>query len=297
MRPQETRILFLKEKLMILIQHSRFAHIILAGALCLFSFPAFSEAPGEKALRVCADPNNLPFSNNKQEGFENRIAQLFAKELGLPVEYTWYPQRFGFLRNTLRARLEGGGFKCDIVMGVSANYPETATSIPYYHSTYVMVYVKGKGLDSVKTPQDLLKLPNLHSIKIGVFGRTPPADWVLKYNLVGQMVPYQLQTGDILDYTGKVIIDDLLPGDVNVLFIWGPIAGYFAKQHPELVLVSMQSENIKYDDQNVVFDYAISMGMRQPDKEWKEKINKLIEQNRDKINAILDEYGVPLVKD
>jgi len=280
---------------MILIQHLRVSHIILAGTLSLISFAAFAEAPGVGAFRVCADPNNLPFSNNKQEGFENKIAQLFAKELGLPVEYTWYPQRFGFLRNTLRAQLEGGGFKCDIIMGVSSNYRETATSIPYYRSTWVMMYVKGKGLAGVKTPQDMLKLPNLHSIKIGLFGGSPAADWVLKYNLMGQMVPYQLQTGDILDYTGKVIIDDLLPGKVDVLFIWGPIAGYFAKQYPELALVSMQSENDK--DKNVVFDYSISMGMRQPDKEWKEKINKLIEQNRDKINTILDEYGVPLVKD
>jgi len=280
---------------MILIQNSRFAQIILVGALCLLSFPAFSEAPGEKALRVCADPNNLPFSNSKQEGFENKIAQLFAKELGLPLEYTWYPQRFGFVRNTLRARDENGAFKCDLILGWSLYNPETATSIPYYRSTWVMVYVKGKGLDSVKTPQDLLKLPNLHSIKIGLFGRSPAADWVLKNNLMGQMVPYQLQTGAIEDYTGKVIIEDLLPGKIDVLFIWGPIAGYFAKQHPELALVSMQSENDK--ERNLIFDYAIAMGMRQPDKEWKEKVNKLIEQNQAKINAILEEYGVPLVKE
>ena len=282
---------------MVVSQYLRVSLFILASAVCFVSLPAFAEAPGVKAFRVCADPNNLPFSNNKGEGFENKIAQLFAKELGLPVEYTWYPQRFGFLRNTLRARLEGGGYKCDIIMGVSSHYGETATSKPYYRSAWMMVYVKGKGLDSVKSPQDLLKLPNLSSIKIGLFAGSPAADWVLKYNLMGQMVPYQLQTGAIEDYTGKVIIDDLLPGKVDVLFIWGPIAGYFAKQHPELVLVSMQSENQKYQGQNVAFDYAISMGMRQPDKEWKEQINKLIEQNQDKINAILADYSVPLVKE
>jgi len=271
--------------------------IIVASAICFISLPASSGSPERKAFRVCADPNNLPLSNSKQEGFENKIAELFGKELSLPVEYTWYPQRFGFLRNTLMARLEGGGFKCDIVMGEVYNSGQMATSIPYYRSAWMMVYVKGKGLDSVKSPQDFLKLSSLHSIKIGLFGRSPAADWVLKYNLMDQMVPYQLQTGDIADYTGKVIVDDLLPGKIDVLFIWGPIAGYFAKQHPELVLVSMQSENQKYQDQDVVFDYAISMGMRQPDKEWKEQINKLIEQNRDKINAILTEYGVPLVKE
>ena len=278
-----TRILFMRFSL----------PLILASAICFFSLPASAESPGGKAFRVCADPNNLPFSNNKREGYENKIAELFAKELGLPVEYTWYPQRMGFLRNTLRARLEGGGYKCDIIMGVPSNYGQTATTLPYYRSAWMMMYVKSKGIDNIKSPQDVLKLPNLNSLKFGLFGGTPPANWVLKYNLMEQMVPYRLQSGDIEDYTGKVIIDDLLPGKIDVLFIWGPIAGYFAKQHPELALVSMQSENEM--DKDVVFDYAISMGMRQPDKEWKEQINKLIEQNQDKINAILTEYGVPLV--
>ncbi|HEY6282137.1 MAG TPA: substrate-binding domain-containing protein, partial [Burkholderiales bacterium] len=269
--------------------------LVLASAICFFSLPASAASPEGKAFSVCADPNNLPFSNNKREGFENKIAELFAKELGLPVEYTWYPQRMGFLRNTLRSRQESGRYKCDIVMSVPFNYEQTATTIPYYRSAWMMMYVKGKGLDSVKSPQDLLKLPNLRSLKIGLFGGSPAADWVLKYNLMDQMVPYQLQTGAIEDYTGKVIIEDLLPGNIDVLFIFGPIAGYFAKLHPELALVSMQSENEK--DKHVVFDFAISMGMRQPDKEWKEQINKLIEQNQDKINAILTEYGVPLVQE
>ena len=267
--------------------------LILASAICLFSLSASAASPEGKAFRVCADPNNLPFSNTKREGFENKIAELFAKELGLPVEFTWYPQRMGFLRNTLRARVEGGGYKCDIVMGVPSPYGQTATTKPYYRSTWMMVYVKGKGLDNVKTPQDILKIPNLRSLKFGLFGGSPAANWVLKYNLMEQMVPYRLQSGAIEDYTGKVIVEDLLPGNIDVLFIWGPIAGYFAKQHPELVLVSMQSENEK--DKDVVFDFAIAMGMRQPDKEWKEQIDQLIERNQSKINEILTEYGVPLV--
>ncbi|MGH8750917.1 MAG: quinoprotein dehydrogenase-associated putative ABC transporter substrate-binding protein [Burkholderiales bacterium] len=276
-----------------------FARFSLAFLLAstLFSLPAFAAAPQlEKAFRVCADPNNLPFSNSKREGFENKIAELFAQELGLPVEYTWYPQRFGFLRNTLRAKLQGGGYKCDIVMGVPTNYPETATTRSYYRSTWTMIYVKGKGLDEVKTPQDVLKVPKLRALKFGVFGGSAGADWLLKYNLLEQMVPYQLQTGAIEDYTGKVIVEDLLPGTIDVLFIWGPIAGYFAKQHPQIAVVSMQPENEKRKNVDVVFDYDISMGMRQPDKELKEKLNQMIEQNQDKIDAILNDYGVPLVK-
>ena len=269
--------------------------LILASAICIFSLPASAASPEAKAFRVCADPNNLPFSNSKREGFENKIAELFAKELGWPVEFTWYPQRMGFLRNTLRSRQESGRYKCDIVMGVPLNYPETATTRPYYRSTWMMLFVKNRGLDSVKAPQDMLKVPNLHSLKFGVFGGSPAANWVLKYNLTGQMVPYRLQTGAIEDYTGKVIIDDLLPGNIDMLFIWGPIAGYYAKKHPELVIVSMQTEDEKKDP-NFTFDFDISMGMRQPDKEWKEQINQLIERNQDKINAILTDYGVPLVK-
>ena len=259
------------------IPYLRFSPLILASAICFFSLPASAASPEAKAFRVCADPNNLPFSDHKREGFENKIAELFAKELVLPVEYTWYPQRMGFLRNTLMARLEGG-YKCDIIMGVPSNYGQTATTLPYYRSAWMMMYVKSKGLDNIKAPQDILNLPNPRSLKFGLFGGSPPANWVLKYNLMEQMVPYRLQTGDIADYTGKAIIDDLLPGKIDVLFIWGPIAGYFAKLHPELALVSMQSENEK--DTDVVFDFAISMGMRQPDKEWKEQINKLIEQDR-----------------
>jgi len=267
--------------------------LFLASAICFLGLPAFAASPEGNAFRVCADPNNLPFSNSKGEGFENKIAELFAKELGLPVEYTWYPQRMGFIRNTLRSRQESGRYKCDIIMGVPFNYPETATSRPYYRSTWMMVYMKGKGLGNLKLPQDVLKAPNLRPLKFGVFGGSPAANWLLKYHLMDQMVPYRLQSGAIEDYTGKVIIEDLLPGNIDVLFIWGPIAGYFAKKHPELATVSMQSENEK----GVAFDFAISMGMRQSDKEWKEQINKLIEQNQDKINAILTEYGMPLVKE
>src|SRR5712691_810108 len=178
-RRNMTRILFMRFSL----------PLVLASAICLFSSPSFAASPEGKAFRVCADPNNLPFSNNKREGFENKIAELFAKELGLPVEYTWYPQRFGFLRNTLRARLEGGGYRCDIVMGVPSTYGQTATTKPYYRSTWMMVYVKGKGLDNVTMPQDILKEPNLRSLKFGLFGGSPAADWVLKYNLMEQMVP------------------------------------------------------------------------------------------------------------
>ncbi|HVS26772.1 MAG TPA: substrate-binding domain-containing protein [Burkholderiales bacterium] len=268
--------------------------LMLAGWTSIISLPASAAAEEDKVFRVCADPNNLPFSNSNREGFENKIAELFAKELGWPVEYTWYPQRMGFLRNTLRSKQESGRYKCDIIMGVPFNYPQTATTRPYYRSTWVMVYVKGRGLDGVQVPSDLLKVTNLSSLKLGVFGGSPAADWMLKYNLMDQLVPYRPQSGAIEDYTGKVIIDDLLPGNIDVLFIWGPIAGYFAKKHPELVTVSMQSENEKHKE--VIFDYDISMGMRQPDKEWKEQINQLIERNQDKINDILTDYGVPLVK-
>lgn len=247
------------------------------------------------AFSVCADPNNLPFSNRKREGFENKIAELFAKEMGIPVEYTWFPQGFGFIRSTLRARVpEKGGFKCDVVIGVPAGYPETATTKPYLTSTYAMAFLKGHGLDDVKTQEDLLKLPpeQLKKLKFGVFAQSPPVDWLLQNKLFDQAVPYQKQKGDPARYPGEVVEKDLVEGKVDVVFVWGPIAGYFAKksQNAQIAVVPMHSVP------NIQLDYPISMGVRQPDKEWKAQLDKLIADNQGKINQILADYGVPVVE-
>ena len=252
-------------------------------------------AGDERVLRVCEDPNNLPFSNRAGQGFENKIAELLARELGWTLEYTWFPQRMGFIRNTLRARDPGSNrFKCDLVMGVPAGFELASTTKPYYRSTYAMVYARGKGLDGVTTPEGLLKLEpvKLKSLKLGVFGQSPAADWLLKHGLFDQAVSYQPQSGDPERYPGEMVEKDLVSGSVDVAFVWGPIAGYFAKNaRAELAVVPFAP------DREIQFDFRIAMGVRFGEREWKDRIERLLEANRAPIGAILADYGVPLLDD
>lgn len=243
-------------------------------------------------LKVCADPNNLPLSHRNGQGFENKIAEVFAEALGWRLEYTWFPQRMGFIRNTLRARDETvDGFKCDLVMGVPVGFELAATTQPYYRSTWTLVYVRGGALDSVRRPEDLLALPaeRLRALRLGAFGQTPPVDWLLRHRLLGQLVPYQRQTGDPEQYPGEIVEKDLLAGRIDVAFVWGPIAGYFAGRDREHRLVVVPFP----PDPEIRFDYAIAMGVRFGERAWKERIEQLIVAQRPRIQAILADYGVP----
>jgi mxaJ protein len=279
----------------------RLAPRAIASALLLLSVGASAQQDSpvvgaDRVLRVCADPNNLPFSNRAGEGFENKIAELLARELGWTVEYTWFPQRMGFIRNTLRGREPNSGrFKCDLVLGVPDGFELASTTKPYYRSTYALVYVKGKGLDGVTTPQGLLGLEpvKLKSLKLGVVGQTPPVDWLLKHRLFDQVVPYQRQSGDPERYPGEIVEKDLVAGTIDVAFVWGPIAGYFAKRakSPALAVVPFNP------DPEIQFDFRIAMGVRFGEREWKERIERLIEANRPRIQAILAAYGVPQLDD
>lgn len=268
--------------------------LLTVGAMATIAH-AQTAPPGEdKVLRVCADPNNLPLSNRNQEGYENKIAELLAKELGWKLEYTWYPQRMGFIRNTLRAKdADADRYKCDLVTGWPAGAELAATTKPYYRSTYAMVFAKGKGLDSIKTPDDLLKIDpaRLKSLRFGVFAQTPPVDWLLKHNLFDQAISYQRQTGDPEQYPGEIIEKDLVAGKIDIAFAWGPIAGYFGKKvtAADLVVVPFKP------DPNIRFDHRIAMGVRYGEGEWKSRIEKLLEKNRPRIEAILASYGVPLL--
>lgn len=274
--------------------------IVLAAVVFTSLNPAVQAqetAAGErKVLRVCADPNNLPFSHRNQEGFENKIAELFARDLGWGLDYTWFPQRIGFVRNTLRARDPvSGAYKCDLIMGVPVGFELAVTTKPYYRSTYALVYVKGKGLDGVKTPEDLpqLEASRLKALKLGVFAQTPPVDWLLRHGLIGQSVFYQRMSGDPEDYPGEIIERDLASGQIDVAFVWGPIAGYFAKR-----LSSLQLAVVPFGrDPEIRFDYPIAMGVRFGEREWKAQVEQLIERNAAGIQAILEEYNVPRVDD
>ena len=266
-----------------------------AAALALSALTASvaaQDAP-RTALRVCQDPNNLPFSNLEGKGIENRIAEVFGKALGLPVTYYSFPQRLAFIRNTLRFKLPGSDYPCDIVMGVPAGYDQVSVTKPYYRSTYALVYVKGKGLDKVASTADFLALEpaRLAALRIGVHDRSPASAWLDKHKLVDQGVPYAMMNADPAQYPGEIIEKDLATGKIDVAIVWGPIAGYFAQRvkTPELVVVPMKSEP------GVRFDYEMAMGVRYGEREWKQQVEALIESRRPEIQAILKEYGVPIV--
>jgi quinoprotein dehydrogenase-associated probable ABC transporter substrate-binding protein len=250
--------------------------------------------PGhDGVLRVCQDPNNLPFSHRSQAGFENKIAALFAQELGWKLETTWFPQRIGFIRNTLRAKQDhGDGYKCDLVTGVPAGFDMAATTHPYYHSSYALVYAKGRALDGVRNLDDLLVLPaaQRNKLRFGVFTASPLSDWLLANGLMNQVNWYQIQSGDAEQYPGQIIERDLAEGKIDLAFVWGPIAGYFARTTRTATIIAVPLGSRP----GMKLDFDIAMAVRHGDKAFRQRIDGLIFANQDKINAILAQYGVPL---
>jgi mxaJ protein len=274
---------------------SQSARTALLAATVMVSLPASAQDAPEprKALRVCQDPNNLPFSNDKKEGIENRIAEVFGKALDLPVTYYSFPQRLAFIRNTLRYKLPGQDFPCDIVMGVPAGYDQVSVTKPYYRSTYALVFAQGKGLEEVKSADDFLRLPpaTLKALRIGVFDRSPASEWLVKHQLLEQGVPYPIMNADPAQYPGQIIERDLVAGKLDAAIVWGPIAGYYAQRVKPLSLtvVPLKSEP------GVKFDFPIAMGVRYGEREWKQQVEGLLVSQQAEIQAILREFGVPLV--
>lgn len=267
--------------------------LVLAGAV-LPPSSALADEPARRALKVCQDPNNLPFSNLAGEGLENRLAELFGQALGLPVSYYSFPARMAFIRNTLRYRLPGEDFRCDIVMGVPAGFDQVSVTKPYYRSTYALVYARGRGLDGVRSGADFLALDRtkLKALRVGLFDRSPASDWLARHDLVSLGVPYPMLNADPAQYPGELIEKELAGGRLDAAIVWGPIAGYYARRvrQPELVVVPLASEP------GVKFDYAMAMGVRHGEPEWKAQIERLLESQAPQIRAILQDYGVPLVE-
>ncbi len=207
------------------------------GATALVCIALSTSAVGadqaQSVLRVCADPDNLPLSNQRGEGYENKIAEALAQDLGRSIEYTYFPQRMGFVRNTLRQRDEATKqFKCDVIIGVPKGYELTATTRPYMHSTYALVFANRKDFGELQTADDLLKLPRerLAKIRFGVFARSPGSDWLLRNNLLEQAVMYAQQSGDPAENPAHTIEQDLSAGKIEVAIVWGPIAGYLVQR-------------------------------------------------------------------
>ena len=271
-------------------------HAVLCIALLGFAGAAVSAdaGSGRTAFRVCADPNNLPFSDRNHHGFENRLAALWADSLGLELEYTWFPQRMGFVRNTLKAKDENGVFKCDVVMGVAQGFDLLQTTKPYYRSTYALVYARGRGLDDVESGADFLGLDATRKskLRIGVFDQTPGAVWLARHGLGRQMVPYPAMAGDPQAYPGQVVEQALVNAELDAVVIWGPIAGYFAKRakSTELVVVPLESEP------GIRFDYAISAGVRYGDSEGKRELEQLMDDTAEDIAELLESFNVPLLE-
>ena len=269
--------------------------LALALVACTTAPACAQDAAPRKSFRVCQDPNNLPFSSVQGAGYENRIAELFAKDLGLPVEYYSFPQRLAFVRNTLKFKLPGEDYRCDIIMGVPAGFDQVSATKPYYRSTYALVYAQGKGLDGVQSIDEFLKLDRarLNKLRIGLYDRSPASEWLNKHQLVDQGVPYQIMNADPKQYPGEIIEKDLANGKIDAAIVWGPSAGYFAKQikEPRLIVLPMRSEP------GVKFDFQMAMGVRYGEREWKQQIEALIEKRRPEITAILRDFGVPLLED
>ncbi|MCQ8105999.1 quinoprotein dehydrogenase-associated putative ABC transporter substrate-binding protein [Methylomonas sp. SURF-2] len=266
----------------------------LARCMVLAGLAACAAVQAEDTFRVCADPMNPPYSSKDLSGYENKIAALFAEQLGQQVEYTWLPERIGFIRNTLKAENDNGeGYKCDVVMGVPAGYDLTDTSKPYFHSSYVLLIAKGRGWDDISDPAQLATLPlaRQEAIKIAMFDRGPGTEWLQKNGLLEQGVPYQSMTGDSEHNVAMQIDKDLRAGRIDMVILWGPMAGYVAGQSPagSYALLEMKSTP------EIKFDFSIAMGVRQGDNKRKQQLNELIDKNMPQIQSIISSYRIPLL--
>jgi mxaJ protein len=245
-------------------------------------------ATGSNELKVCADPNNLPFSNERQEGFENKIADLIANDLNEKVRYTWWAQRRGFVRNTLNAR------ECDVLIGVPSSFERASTTAPYYRSTYVFVTRRDRHLEIASFDDPILKRLTIGVQMIGDdFTNTPPAHAFSQRHIVSNVRGYSVY-GDYRQPNPPArIIDAVARGDVDVAVAWGPLAGYFAQHQSVPLDITPVSPQI--DLPFLPFVYDISMGVRRGDNALRDRLNAIIAHRRVEIDEILKQYGVPRV--
>jgi mxaJ protein len=252
------------------------AVLLLSG---LLAGGVFGDDP--KALRVCADPDNLPFSNQQGQGFENKIAELVARELGRPLGYYWWPHQRGLVRNTLRAD------HCDVLIGIPKGYDPVLWTKPYYRSAYVVAYPRGRGFEITS-----LDAPVLRQVRVGVHSNTPPEEALARRGIIQNVVGYSLfydPGGSSADRPGKLVMD-LVAGDIDVAVAWGPLVGYFAKKlKAPLEVVPLVG------DPGVPLAFDISMGVKKGNDALKGELETVLDRRRSEIKRVLDEYGVPLV--
>lgn len=249
----------------------------------------------DDVLRVWADPQNLPQSNQAGEGYENKIAEALARDLNRRVEYTFFPQRMGFVRNTLRAKDDKTQqWKCDVIIGVPKGYELTATTQPYMRSTYAIVFPGNGMLKDLKSPAALTQLPaeQRKSLKLGIFARSPGADWLLKNGLSETAVYYAPQSGDPAVNPANVVERDLQDKKIDAAVVWGPVAGYLVGRHNGAE--AWRSVPFPADPQ-IRFDFEIAMGVRFGEADWKSTLDQWIAAHGPDIETILTSYHVPLI--
>jgi quinoprotein dehydrogenase-associated probable ABC transporter substrate-binding protein len=266
----------------------KIAAALLGVAIC--ALPPASAGEGHRidlvdrfSLRVCADPANMPFSNDKGEGFENKIAEIVAAELKVPVDYVWFPQATGFIRQTLFSK------RCDVVMGYAQGDELVLNTNAYYRSVYTLVYQKGGSLDGV----DRLADPRLRGKRLGIIAGTPPATAMTALGLMKHAKPYPLMVDRRYDAPGERMVADIRSGEIDAGILWGPMAGYFVANDGDgekLTVVPLLKETV-----GARMAYRITFGVRQTEDDWKRELNALIVRLQGKFDAVLLKYGVPLL--
>src|ERR1700722_4362727 len=232
-------------------------------------------------FRACGDPRNLPFSNDKSEGFENKLAELFAAKLGKKLSNTSFPQATGFVRMTL------GSYRCDVIMGFPQGDDQAQSTVPYYRTTYALIAKRGSGIEDVTAIND----PRLRDKRIGIVAKTPPSTGMAVNGLLAKAKSYPLFIDTRADSSAQAMIDDLNQGNIDCGILWGPMAGYYASQtKPPLVVAPLVKETT-----GPQMMYRIGMAVRPADQEWKRTLNKLITENQDEINKLLISYNIPIL--
>jgi mxaJ protein len=255
---------------------------VLLLAMLIVCAGGFASAASASVVRVCADPDNMPFSNAKGEGFENKLAELIASKLNDTLEYTWFSESSGYVPNAV------GNNACDLIMGYAQGTGLIDDSNPYYRTSYVLIYRQG---DADLAGVDRLSDPRLQEKRIGLFARTPPASLLALYGLAGDAEPFEVNAGESSSKAAEAVIGKIASGELDAGILWGPVGGYYAQRSTvPLTMVPLVKENAGPST-----IYGITLGLRPDDPQWKHQINKVIAENEHEIDGILQSYNVPVL--
>ena len=263
------------------VRHAGMVACVLAATAMLSAGHSVPLAAAS-VLRVCADPDNMPFSNDKGEGFENKLAELIAERLGDKLEYTWFAENSGFVPNSVGAKA------CDLVMGYAQGTGLIEDTNPYYYTSYVLITRKDdpdlKGVDTLSDPQ-------LRGKRIGLFARTPPASILAMHGLVSNAKPFEVRADEGQSKAAVAMIDEIASGKLDAGLLWGPVGGYYAQR----AAVPLRVVPLVNESAGPSTIYPITMGVRPNEPQWKHQINKVLAESQREINLILRDYNVPVL--